>query len=1000
MIQKFLGCTILAGAAGLYGLWAAATAISQPASTAIQATSAQTACAQDVSPGLSARQIQDDWFAQARLRTLPPQGSHAKPQTPAISPADDAAGAVDGIKNGKWGFHTNFNDQPAWWQVDLGKSQPLANMLVFNRCDFPTRTADMQVLLSIDGKTWTPVYKHNGTPFYGFADKKPLAIALNGAEARFVRLQIPPHIYFHLDEVEIYAQADPQKNIALHCPADQSSVSQWSVSHQAKADAIPATASGAPAGPDNRKIDASDLAIILDRGRKLAADLRSAGVDTAACQRELDAVAQAAQAQSSVADASTGDLYIRARQAVRTLALSNPALDFDSILFVKRAPGFYSHISDQNYSWWQRCGGGIYILEGFKTDSPRVRCLTGNFAPGSFLSPELSYDGKKVLFSYSRYYPDRQPMKNKLDKDAQAEDSFFHVFEMNLDGSELRQITHGKYDDIFARYLPDGELVFLSTRRGTALQCGKASAEATTRATLPDSYVRCGGNSYRPVAIYTLHTMDSAGQNMRAISAFESFEWDPCVASDGRILYARWDYVDRTNTPFMKLWSTNPDGTGVQIVFGNYTVSPHCIFEARPIPNSKKLLCTAAGHHSITAGSLIILDPTLGILDGQEPITRLTPEVCFPETEGWPQTYFNSPWPLSETYYLCSWSNLPQLREGHTNPPNAMGIYLYDAFGNLEPLYRDANISSMCPIPLRPRPVPPVVPSRTDWAGPQEGRFLLQNVYEGLPASAAGTIARLRIVAMPIKTQPVMNSPVIGVTVEDPGKCVLGTVPVEKDGSAYFRAPSGVGVFFQALDANNQAVQTMRSITYVQAGTTSACIGCHEGRNQSPHVADKPLAMLREPSKIAPDVDGSWPLQFSRLIQPALDKNCVSCHSPGTAGKQADPQAGKPGSRLDLTAGKAYDNLVNYGKPSVRDNVRGSHDTGVSVPLAGPSHTSAVLNCFRGASPRCAGKLDDDTFRRLTLWMDTYGQKQGSFCSEQEDQLRQFRKQIADLLTE
>jgi Tol biopolymer transport system component len=179
------------------------------------------------------------------------------------------------------------------------------------------------------------------------------------------------------------------------------------------------------------------------------------------------------------------------------------------------------------------------VLDGFKGDSPRLRCLTEGFPEGSFLAPDLRYDGRKVLFAYCRSYPGRDRIANKLDKQAQPEDGFYHVFEMNLDGTGLRQLTHGRYDDTFARYLPNGEIVFLSTRRGTFFQCGKPSAMATTQACLPDSFVRCGGDAYRPVSIYTLHVIDANGANMRAISAFESFEWEPSVSNDGRILYAR-----------------------------------------------------------------------------------------------------------------------------------------------------------------------------------------------------------------------------------------------------------------------------------------------------------------------------------------------------------------------------------------------------------------------------------------------------------------------------
>ena len=890
-----------------------------------------------------ADRMQDDWIVQAKVR-----GAAASVGN--VTTAEDAAGGCDGIKDGKWGFHTNMLDRPAWWQVDLGSVQPIARIVIYNRCDFVSRTRIMGLLVSADGKSWRQVYRHDGSDFYGFTDKKPLSIQLTAVEARFVRLQIPPQIYFHLDEVEVYGPGNATKNLALNRPADQSSVSQWSVRHARAADVE---------WPVQQTIA---------RGRKLAEDLRSSGVDVQETLREL-AVANGANTKES---------YVRARAAVRKLVLANPLIDFDTLLLVKRAPGVYSHISDQYYSWWSRPGGGVFILSGIKSNQPVVKCLTPQFPAGSFLSPDLSFDAKKVLFSYCKFYPGRIELRDKTNKESQPEDSFYHIFEMHVDGSGLRQITHGRYDDTFPRYLPNGDIAFLSTRRGIALQCGKQSAMATIDQTLPDSYVRCGGDQYRPVAIYTLHTMDADGGNMKAISAFESFEWDPSVASDGRIYYSRWDYVDRHNNPFMKLWSTNPDGTNPRIVWGNFTRDPQCTFEARSIPNSTKVLMTATAHHSITGGSLVLVD-TASAIDGTETLTRLTPEVYFPEMEGWPNTYYTNPWPLSEKYYLTAWSDRPVLSEGNRNNTNQLGLYFYDVFGNLELIYRDPEISSMYPIPVKPRPIPPLVPSTVNWDGPQEGKIVLQNVYAGLSGAAPGSIKRLRVVAMPVKVQPNINVPVLGVTGEDPGKLVLGTVPVEADGSAYFRVPSGVSIFFQALDEKDRAVQTMRSLTYVQPGQSLSCIGCHESRAAAPISQARVMATERPASKLKFGPEGSWPLRYDQLVQPVLEKYCVSCHK-------------------EMSGPKSYDVLVNYGKPSLADHVKQRWNEGRSVANAGASMSSPLLSYLDKDKTHGAIKLDADAYERLVTWMDTYAQRQGHFSAEQEQQLKGLRSKLAALL--
>jgi len=763
-------------------------------------------------------QVEADWLRQDRVRTLGP--SRARRKRSRVTTAQDALGAVDGVKNGKWGFHTASERNP-WWQVDLGAIHKLDRAVIYNRCDGGTasRIRNFNLLLSDDGKRWRVAYKHDGSVFGGVGYLKPLVIRLGGNAARFVRFQLLGTGYLHLDEIEVYPTEAPQKNIALGKRADQSSVSQWSVAHGrvvvSKGQAFP-------------------FAVVAERGRRLAADLLAAGVPVEALARKLEALAERAERLPKDASPEAArELYLELRWTVRRIALSNPLLDFERLFFTKRVPASYSHMSDQYYGWWSRPGGGLFILEDFRSDKPRIRDITPPFPEGSFLRPDLSYDGKRVLFAWCRYYPHVSRIRNKVDKKAVPEDAFYHIFEMDLATGKVRQLTRGRYDDFDARYLPDGRIVFLSTRRGQFLQCGRASAQATLENPfLPNSYVRCGGGNSRPVAIYTLHVMNPDGSGMRTISPFENFEWTPSVAHDGRIIYARWDYVDRHNMPFMSLWAVHPDGSFPNLVYGNFTRSPHCIFEARAIPGSRRLMFTASGHHAITAGSICLLDPAVGT-DFEPPLTRLTPEVCFPEIEGWPSTYYAHPWPLSERYYLVSWSPVGIRRQGQLNTTNCLGIYLADAFGNLELLYRDPKISSAYPMPLRPRPRPHTLPELEREDETDEGRFLLLDVYQGLRGIPRGAVKRLRIVAVPAKTQPQMNHPNLGATRDDPGKLVLGSVPVEPDGSAYFSVPAGVIVFFQALDAEGMAVQTMRTVTTAQAGVTTSCVGCHEPRSMA-----------------------------------------------------------------------------------------------------------------------------------------------------------------------
>jgi hypothetical protein len=913
------------------------------------------------------QQIEADWLVQDARRL-------AKP-TLSVSRDSDAAGGVDGVKDGQWGFHTDFEKDP-WWQVDLGQATELERVVIWNRCEpgMAVRNSRIKLLASADGRDFKPLYQHDGTVFFGFSDNQPLSVSLHGAKARFLRLALEGTSYFHLDEVEAFA-AGSTTNLAIGRPATQSSVSQWSVAH------VPPGTEAARDYP---------ISLVVERGLKLAASQRRLGANVDSTEQILREVLRQ---MAAGLDANTcRALYFRARWAVREMALSNPLLKFDSLLFVKRAPGMFPHMSDQHYGWWSRGGGGVCVLEDFKSAAPRVRCLTGDLPEGSFMGPDLSFDGKKLLFAGCRFHPELADERNKADKARVPEDAFYHIYEINVDGSARRQLTHGKYDDFDARYLPSGEVAFISTRKGTAIQCSQWFSDSTRDADRPDSYVRCGGDNYRPVPVFTLHGMDPDGRNLRPLSAFENFEWTPSVANDGRLLYTRWDYIDRFNGHFFSLWSANQDGSNPQLVYGNYTVKPQVKIEARAVPGSSKIVFTASAHHSIYGGTLCLLDRNAGT-EGDAPLTRLTPEVPFPETEANVDHFFANPWPLSEEYFLVAWSDQklpPHCRATEEqNPRNATGIYLLDAFGNLELLYRDPALSSCSPMPLKPRVRPPVQAAMAQNDSSREGLVLLQDVYQGLAGVPRGAVKRLRLVAVPPKVQPHMNSPSLGVSAEDPGKFVLGTVPVEVDGSAYFRVPSGVPVFFQALDAGGLAVQTMRTLTYAMPGQTLACVGCHEHRETAPPAGALALAASRSPSKIAPGPTGSWPLRFDQLVQPVLDRQCVECHRPDAKDALA--------AKLDLTPAKAYATLLSFGGEDLKKH---AFERDRSLPGEGTAANSKLWKLLTAPAGHVGVKLNADSAQRLLTWLDTYAQRTGHYSQEQERQLVEFRHTCADLLAE
>lgn len=906
---------------------------------------------------LTDQQIEEDWLQQVRLRLVALAGEQR------TRPDLDAMGGCDGVVNGEFGFHTQLEANP-WWQVDLAAEFPLDRLSLYNRCGgMAGRASRIRVLLSTDGKSFREAYQHDGTVFHGHSDGKPLVVQLKGEKARYVRLQLPGKEYFHLDEVQVLAG---DQNVALGKRATQSSLSEWSKSGGHGSDW------------------AGVLKVTLQSGFRLAAALQRMNVNVDAQLAVLNEVKDAPEAAN---DDAWKALYLKARRAIRAMVLSNPLLDFDSLVFVKRAPTLFPHLSDQNYGWWSRPGGGLCILKNFKGTTPEIVELSGDFPAGNFLHPELSYDAKRLLFAHCKHFPEVANIRDKYTKSNLPEEAFYHLYEMDMEKRTSRRITKGRYDDMDARYLPDGDIVFLSTRKGTFLQCSQPNTAKTMAADLPDSYVRCGGDRCRPVPVYTLHAMKPDGTDMRALSAFETFEYTPSLANDGRILYCRWDYIDRFNGHFFSLWGCNQDGANAQLVYGNYTVRPQATMEPRAIPGSDKLLFTASAHHSITGGSLVLFDRSRGD-EGEEPLTRLTPEVPFPETERNVDTYYANPWPLSEDFYLVSWSNRklpPHCRCDSTkdNPVNAQGLYLYDRFGNLELLYRDSAISSMNPIPLKARRAPPLQPKLAVLDGEQSGAFLLQDCYDGMTGVPKGTVKRLRIVAVTPKVQPEMNCPPVGLSREDTGKFILGTVPVDEDGSAHFRAPSGIPVFFQALDAEGRSVQTMRSLTYLQPGQTLSCLGCHEPRLRAPQNKPLPLASKRAPSRIAPEAEGTWPLRYDRLVQPVLEAHCVKCHS-----------AEGPAKKFDLTAKKSYGSLMAYANNDLGGLV---HERDYSRVNDGPALNSKLVKHLKTHPKHQELKLTDADWRRLCAWMDTYGATVGCFSEQQEKETIEWRKQNAQL---
>lgn len=586
--------------------------------------------------------------------------------------------------------------------------------------------------------------------------------------------------------------------------------------------------------------------------------------------------------------------HLQTRLLKRQLLLDDSRLDFGPLLFCKRKPPSWSHLVAQYYGWRQRPGGGLFVLEQ-PGQSTRLKSVLGDQLPhGNILEPCLSYDGKRIVFSFVACSEGQthDPADFGINEEGE-EERYFHIYEVNTDGTDLRQLTTGRYDDLMPTYLPDGDVAFVSTRRR--------------------GYSRCFGPEYSDRwDVYTMHRMAADGSNIRRLSANDVNEWFPSVSNQGELLFARWDYIDRDAVTHQNLWAMRPDGTNPIAMWGNAVPAPHCMFQAKAIPGSGKFVFIASAHHSITAGPVCVVDPAIDRND-YAAMQRITPGP-FPEAESSTiPEYYESPWPLGEDLFLVAYSRQRLRFQGehmrNPNPDNALGLYVIDNRGNRELVYRDPSISSTNPIPLRPRPTPATLPpAMNEEKATPVGEMVVSNVYEGLGNAEPGTIKQLRIVQLFPKSTPLANQPRIGFAGEENGRAILGTVPVEKDGSASFLVPANVPVYFQALDADGFAYQTMRSSTHVQPGERISCVGCHERQMTAPLASSGfPLALRRKPSQIDPGDLGGRPFSFVETVQPVLDRRCMECHNEKRSDGQIDltgvPHDGFTRSYWALTEG-------------------------------------------------------------------------------------------------
>lgn len=562
------------------------------------------------------------------------------------------------------------------------------------------------------------------------------------------------------------------------------------------------------------------------------------------------------------------ELYFAVRRLKRCITFKNPAIDFSQILLIDNPYPAHNHESGHRHGYRGFRGnktGRLLVLEGLSPESP-VRSPIPDKMNGNFWRPDLSFDGTKVVFCM---------MPNG--------ERSFHLYEVNIDGSGFKQLTFGDYDDLDPIYLPNGKLMFNTTRAHT--------------------YVRCGPDHHSPV----LARCDADGKNIYVISQNNEPDYLPAMLPDGRVIFTRWEYTDKEQKRAQSLWTMNPDGTGVQVFWGNQSVWPDVLAEPRPIPGTEKIMFTGVGHHRWFDGSIGVIDRSEG-MNYPDGLSKVTPEIAWPEVGNGPNekavvddyrsgkyNAYKTPYPISEEDFLVS---IKRSKTGN------FSLYLMDLAGNRELIYSGQH-NVWHAMPLRARQKPRVIPDQIQWPkiGPNQeplgqGVLFSANVFEGAPQLPRDKVKYLRVLQIDAKTYTSWgktyqhSGPSISVTQADGVKRILGTTPVESDGSVAFQVPPGVSLHFQLLDEDYRCLQTMRSFTGVMPGETRGCVGCHEGRRSSPPNTYGGLAMRRGPQELTPPPWGAEEsIGYERFVQPVLDRYCGECH-------QGD---GKARAKLDLT---------------------------------------------------------------------------------------------------
>jgi hypothetical protein len=624
----------------------------------------------------------------------------------------------------------------------------------------------------------------------------------------------------------------------------------------------------------------------------------------------------------------------------REIALANPLLDFEDLVYSEESNiGFVlqrATTGQYNGLGLTEPGGSLYVIRGWKGANPQLVDLCKDakvengpyqgqtLAGGMFHAPSLSFDGKTILFSWAKLDFPAWPITpaEAAEKDSRRKKADpLRIFRIGVDGKNLRQITvdQGKWNDTEPCEMPDGRILFMSTRR--------------------EVYDRC--IAYRPA--FTLCSMKPDGADIIELSFHETHEWLPSVSNDGMVLYTRWDYVDRSVHSAHGIWTCFPDGRDPRAPNGNYMWDnifvkdtpyarlnpsgdrkgkrqPCAVSHCKAIPGSRKVMAIGSWHHAVEIGPILVLDLDRPDDYAGGQVFGFTPGPWGGDRGG----EFSAPAPLSADFAIANCLDR---------------IYLVDRFGNCELVHRDPRLhernvlrgfnnalyghggwEGRCkdaeragrpappkpafadftrdpidlayragtwrptfPIPVRARPRPPVIPAQTFQSEDRRGQpghkpatIIVQNVYDtDIPLPPGVKVKALRLV----QVLGCSSGNYTGAHGRNTSavKIVLGTTPVEEDGSVHCLAPIEKGIYFQILDQEGLAVQSMLSVTYAHRGERLSCLGCHEDRNRAPANYQVTKAMQRPPTTITPETPDGKVAPSEAYLVPAVDRVLAAC---------------------------------------------------------------------------------------------------------------------------